>query len=192
MTLVFATNNNNKIFEIKNIIFKNINVLNLKDIGCNEQIKENGGSLEENALIKARYVKNNYGFNCFADDTGLEVFSLNGEPGINSARYAGKKNNSKNNMDKLLKNLSNSNNRDAQFRTSIALIINNNEYSFEGIIKGKITNKKTGDSGFGYDPIFKPLGYNKTFSELSLNEKNKISHRGIALRKMLNFISKIK
>jgi len=190
MELIFATHNKNKVLEIKNLIQKNIKLLSLSDIGFKGEIIEDGKSLDQNSLIKAKYIKSKYGMNCFADDTGLEVHSLNKKPGIYSSRYAGYPINSNNNIKKLLKNLSGFNNKNARFRTVISLIINENIYSFEGIINGKIIEEIKGNNGFGYDPIFIPNGYNKTFAELSLKEKNTISHRSIAINKMMNFLKK--
>ena len=190
MELIFATHNKNKVLEIKNLIQKNIKLLSLSDIGFKGEIIEDGKSLDENSLIKAKYIKSKYGMNCFADDTGLEVHSLNKEPGIYSSRYAGYPINSNNNIKKLLKNLSGFNNKNARFRTVISLIINQNIYSFEGIVNGKIIEEIKGNKGFGYDPIFIPNGYNKTFADLSLKEKNTISHRSIAINKMMNFLKK--
>ena len=190
MELIFATHNENKVIEIKNLIQKNIKLLSLSDIGFKDEIIEDGKSLHENSLIKAKYIKSKYGMNCFADDTGLEVQSLNNEPGVYSSRYAGYPINSNNNIKKLLENLSGFNNKNARFRTVISLIISKNIFSFEGIINGKIIHEIRGNSGFGYDPVFIPSGYNKTLAELSLKEKNTISHRSIAINKMMNFLRK--
>ena len=190
MELIFATHNENKVIEIKNLIQKNIKLLSLSDIGFKDEIVEDGKSLHENSLIKAKYIKSKYGMNCFADDTGLEVQSLNNEPGVYSSRYAGYPINSNNNIKKLLENLSGFNNRNARFRTVISLIISKNIFSFEGIINGKIIHEIRGNSGFGYDPVFIPSGYSKTLAELSLKEKNTISHRSIAINKMMNFLRK--
>lgn len=188
MKLIFATYNNNKVHEIKNLFPKKIKLLSLSEIGFKDEIIENGNSLHENAIIKAKFIKSKYGLNCFADDTGLEVFSLNNEPGIYSSRYAGSPINEEENIKKLYNKLSKHNNRSARFRTVISLIINQNNYYFEGIVNGKINDIIKGKNGFGYDPIFKPDGYNKTFAELSLKEKNLISHRSIAINKMLIFL----
>ena len=190
MELIFATHNENKVIEIKNLIQKNIKLLSLSDIGFKDEIVEDGKSLHENSLIKAKYIKSKYGMNCFADDTGLEVQSLNNEPGVYSSRYAGYPINSNNNIKKLLENLSGFNNKNARFRTVISLIISKNIFSFEGIINGKIIHEIRGNSGFGYDPVFIPSGYNKTLAELSLKEKNTISHRSIAINKMMNFLKR--
>ena len=189
--IVFATNNKHKLNEIRKITTGKIEILSLSDINCNEEIEETGTTLEENALIKARYVKNKYGYDCFADDTGLEVEALNGEPGVYSSRYAGADCNPEDNMIKLLTVLQGSNNRNAQFRTVIAAILNNKEHLFEGIVKGKITEEKKGNNGFGYDPIFMPNGYNHTFGELSNEVKNQISHRALAMDKVTAFLGLI-
>ena len=154
--IVFATNNKNKLNEIRDILGSTMHILSLHDINCHEEIPETGATIEENALIKARYVKENYGYDCFADDTGLEIKSLNNAPGVYSARYAGDEHNSEKNMQKVLDNLKNKTDRSAQFRTCIALIKGDKEYLFEGKIEGKIIAEKRGDSGFGYDPIFMP------------------------------------
>jgi len=188
MKLVFATNNKNKIKEIKNLIGNSIELLSLADINCHEEIPETSATIAGNALQKAQYVYEKYGYNCFADDTGLEIVSLNGEPGIYSARYAGEQRDANDNMDKVLINLKDQQNRNAHFKTVIALIIDGKETLFEGIAKGEITTTKSGSKGFGYDPIFKPLGYDITFSEMSLDEKNKISHRGKAVKQLSNFL----
>ena len=190
MELVFATHNKNKILEIKNLIQKNIKLLSLSDIGFKGEIIEDGNSLHENSLIKAKFIRSKYGINCFADDTGLEVHSLNNEPGIYSSRYAGYPINTNNNIKKLINNLERFNNKSARFRTVISLIINENIYSFEGVVNGNIIKEIKGKKGFGYDPIFIPNGYNKTFAELSLKEKNLISHRSIAANKMIRFLEK--
>jgi len=190
MELVFATHNKNKVLEIKNLIQKNIKLLSLSDIGFKGEIIENGNSLHENSLIKAKFIRSKYGINCFADDTGLEVHSLNNEPGIYSSRYAGYPINTNNNIKKLINNLERFNNKSARFRTVISLIINENIYSFEGVVNGNIIKEIKGKKGFGYDPIFIPNGYNKTFAELSLKEKNLISHRSIAVNKMIRFLEK--
>ena len=190
MELVFATNNKNKILEIKNLIQKNIKLLSLSDIGFKGEIIEDGNSLHENSLIKAKFIRSKYGINCFADDTGLEVHSLNNEPGIYSSRYAGYPINTNNNIKKLINNLERFSNKSARFRTVISLIINENIYSFEGVINGNIIKEIKGKKGFGYDPVFIPNGYNKTFAELSLKEKNLISHRSIAVNKMIRFLEK--
>jgi XTP/dITP diphosphohydrolase len=188
MQLVFATNNKNKIKELKNLLPTSLNVLSLEDINCKEDIPETSDTIAGNALQKAKYVFDNYGYNCFADDTGLEIESLNGEPGIYSARYAGAQRDANDNMDKVLDNLKEHSNRNAHFKTAIALIIDGTSTLFEGIAQGEITTTKSGAEGFGYDPIFKPEGYTTTFSEMSLDKKNKISHRGKAVRKLVEFL----
>ena len=185
--IVFATNNKHKLEEIRNILDNTLNILSLDDINCHEDIPETGSTIEENALIKARYIKEKYGYDCFADYTGLEIKSLNNEPGVYSARYAGNDHNSEKNMQKVLENLKGKNDRSACFRTCIALITSNNEYLFEGKIEGEIITEKKGESGFGYDPIFVPDGYTQTFAELGNDIKNKISHRALAVKKLINF-----
>lgn len=190
--IVFATNNKHKLEEIRNILDNTLNILSLDDINCHEDIPETGSTIEENALIKARYIKEKYGYDCFADDTELEIKSLNNEPGVYSARYAGNDHNSEKNMQKVLENLKGKNDRSACFRTCIALITSNNEYLFEGKIEGEIITEKKGESGFGYDPIFVPDGYTQTFAELGNDIKNKISHRALAVKKLINFLQPIK
>lgn len=186
--IVFATNNKHKLNEIRKITAGKIEILSLSDIECNEEIEETGTTLEENALIKAHYVKSKYGYDCFADDTGLEVECLNGEPGVYSSRYAGPDCNPDDNMNKLLNEMQGSDNRNAQFRTVIAAILNGSEHLFEGVVKGKITENKRGSNGFGYDPVFIPNGYNHTFGELSNEIKNGISHRAVAMEKFTAFL----
>ncbi|MFV5689281.1 non-canonical purine NTP diphosphatase [Flavobacterium sp. ZT3R25] len=188
MQLVFASNNKNKILEIQSMLPDSIKILSLESIGCHEEIPETAEIIEGNAILKANYVTRNYGYDCFADDTGLEVDSLNGEPGVFSARYAGEQRNADDNMDKLLEALSDKNNRKAQFRTVIALNLNGKQHLFTGIARGEITLEKTGNQGFGYDPIFKPEEYQKTFAQLSLDIKNKISHRGKATLQLIDFL----
>ena len=189
MQLVFATNNKNKIKEIKSLLPDSLEILSLDDINCYEDIPETSDTIAGNALQKAKHVFSNYGYNCFADDTGLEIESLNGEPGIYSARYAGAQRDANDNMEKVLANLTDKTNRNAHFKTVIALIIDGKETLFEGISKGEITTKKSGSEGFGYDPIFKPENHNITFSEMSLEEKNKISHRGRAVTQLINYLT---
>lgn len=191
MKLVFATNNLNKLKEVQDMLPNSIELLSLKDINCFDEIDETEITLEGNAKLKADYITNKFGYNCFADDTGLEVVSLDGKPGVYSARFAGEPANSENNMQKLLAELKNKSNRKAQFRTAVALNIKNNTFLFEGICKGEILTQKQGKKGFGYDPIFKPKGYNLSFAEMSSQEKNKISHRGIAIKHLVDFLSKI-
>ena len=188
MKLVFATNNKNKILEVQQMLPESIKIISLESIGCFEEIPETADTIEENAIMKANYVTQKYGYDCFADDTGLEVESLNGEPGVLSARYAGEQRNSDDNMNKLLEALANKTNRNAQFKTVIALNLKEKQYLFTGIARGEITMEKTGNQGFGYDPIFKPEGYNATFAQLSLEEKGKISHRGKATGQLIAFL----
>jgi len=188
MKLVFATNNLNKLKEVQEMLSNEIELLSLKDIGCFEDIPETANTLEGNAHIKANHITKNYGYDCFADDTGLEVFSLNGEPGVYSARYAGQPRNANNNMNKLLLNLSDKEDRSAQFRTIITLHLDGKSYDFEGVCKGVILSEKRGNQGFGYDPIFQPEGYETSFAEMSLEEKNTISHRKRAMQKLVDFL----
>ena len=190
MQLVFASNNKNKILEIQSMLPDSIKILNLEDIGCLEDIPETADTIEGNAILKANYVTHKYGYDCFADDTGLEVAALNGDPGVYSARYAGEQRSTDDNMDKLLNALSRKNNRNARFKTVIALNINGQQELFTGIADGEITLEKTGNKGFGYDPIFQPTGYTETFAELSLEIKNEISHRGKATQQLINFLMK--
>ena len=186
--LVFATNNEHKLREIREILKDKFEVLSLDDINCHEDIEETADTLEGNALIKARYITEKYGCDCFADDTGLEVFELNNAPGVISARYAGIDKDSKANMKKLLHELEGSSDRKARFRTVIALIIGGKEYLFEGIVPGRITEQESGDEGFGYDPVFMPEGYDVTFALMSSADKNAISHRGRAMSAMSEFL----
>jgi XTP/dITP diphosphohydrolase len=188
MELVFATNNKHKLEELQALLGEHFKLLSLKEIGCNEEIPEEQPTLEGNARQKSYYVFDKYGFNCFADDTGLEIESLNGEPGVFSARYAGREKNAEANMQKVLHKLSKIKNRNARFRTVISLVINGNEKQFEGIVDGEIIGKKKGTAGFGYDPIFRPNGFNATFAEMDLAEKNKISHRGRAVQKLVEYL----
>lgn len=190
MQLVFASNNPNKIKEIQHLLPNTIKILSLSGIGCEEEIPETSNTIEGNAIQKANYITQNYGYDCFADDTGLEVEALNGEPGVYSARYAGEQRNSEDNMDKLLANLQNHSNRKAQFKTVIALNLAGKQYLFTGIAKGEITLDKKGIKGFGYDPIFKPEGFSDTFAQLSVEQKGAISHRGKAVRQLIDFIKK--
>ena len=188
MKLVFATNNKHKLQEVRDIVGDRVEVLSLGDIDCHDDIPETADTLQGNALIKARHIYEKYGYNCFADDTGLEVEALGGEPGVYSARYAGEECNSEANMLKLLQNLTCENNRNAQFRTVIALIINGEEKLFNGIVKGTISNEKRGDSGFGYDPIFIPEGYTESFAQMSGEMKNSISHRYRATKQLSDYL----
>jgi XTP/dITP diphosphohydrolase len=187
-TLVFATGNPHKISEVEALLGEQYEIKSLKDIGCEEDIPETSPTIEGNALQKARYVVEHYGFDCFSEDTGLEVTALNGEPGVYSARYAGAGKDPEANIDLLLKKLEGTENREARFRTVIALIQNGEEHTFEGIVKGRITRNRQGKGGFGYDPVFIPEGYERSFAEMSRSEKNAVSHRGRAIRKFLAFL----
>lgn len=188
MKLVFATNNLNKLAEVQKMLPTTIELLSLKDINCFDDIEETATTLEGNAQIKANHISEKYGYNCFADDTGLEVPALNGAPGVYSARYAGEPTNAENNMQKLLNELHNKTNRNAQFRTSICLNLNGEQFLFDGVCKGQILSEKQGEQGFGYDPIFQPEGYNNSFAEMTAEEKNKISHRGLAIQQLVSFL----
>ena len=188
MKLVFATNNLNKLKEVQAMLPKTIELLSLKDINCNEEVDETETTLEGNAKLKAEYITKNYGYNCFADDTGLEVGALNGQPGVYSARYAGEAKNAEKNMQKLLLALKNKIDRNAQFRTAICLNLDGKQFLFEGVCRGEIIKEKQGQEGFGYDPIFKPTHSKDTFATMSSVEKNKISHRGIAVQKLVAFL----
>lgn len=189
MELVFATNNLNKLKEVQALIPSQIKLLSLNDIGCLEDIPETQHTIEGNAMQKAEYIKQHYGYDCFADDTGLEVEVLNNEPGVFSARYAGAQRNADDNMNLLLKKLNDKDNRKAQFKTVIALHLNGNIQTFTGICRGEITLQKSGKEGFGYDPIFKPNGYEQTFAEMNLELKNKIGHRGKAVNQLVSFLN---
>ena len=188
MKLVFATNNKHKLDEVRAIVGDRVEVLSLKDIGCHDDIPETADTLQGNALIKARYIYEKYGADCFADDTGLEVDALDGEPGVYSARYAGEDCSSEANMQKLLHNLTGTKNRNAQFRTVIALIIKGEEKLFNGIVTGRITEEKMGDSGFGYDRVFVPEGFSESFAQMSSEMKNSISHRFRATEQLSNYL----
>ena len=190
MKLVFASNNKNKIQEIQALVPNTIQIVSLEDIGCTEDIPETADTIEGNAILKANYVTSNYGYDCFADDTGLEVEALNGAPGVYSARYAGEQKDANDNMDKLLSELKDKSNRKANFKTVIALNLNGKQNLFTGIINGKIIEEKIGTNGFGYDPIFVADGFDKTFAELSIEEKSTISHRGIAVKELILFLQK--
>ena len=190
MDLVFVTNNQNKLSEIKNLISSNYNVLSLKEIDFCDEIEETEKTLKGNALLKAKHIHSRFGYNCFADDTGLEIDYLNGAPGVISARYAGPKSLAKDNINKVLLELKNVENRKARFVTVIALILNGEEYFFRGECLGKITKKVYGQDGFGYDPIFMPNGSNQTFAQISQQKKGEISHRGIAVRNLISFLEK--
>lgn len=186
---VFATNNSHKLEEVTAILGEKVELLSMKDIKCDTDIPETADTLEGNALLKARYIFDNYHLDCFADDTGLEVEALNGAPGVYSARYAeGEGHDAQANMLKLLHELDGKENRKAQFRTAISLILDGKEYLFEGVIKGEIIKEKRGDSGFGYDPVFMPEGYDRTFAELGNDIKNQISHRALAVQKLCEFL----
>lgn len=187
--LVFATNNAHKLEEVAAILGDQVELLSLNDIGCQADIPETAETLEGNALLKSSYIYKNYHLDCFADDTGLEVKALNGAPGVYSARYAGGEgHDAQANMLKLLHELDGKENRKAQFRTAISLILDGKEYFFEGVIKGEIIKEKRGDSGFGYDPVFMPEGYDRTFAELGNDIKNQISHRALAVQKLCEFL----
>lgn len=190
MDLVFATNNQHKLKELQALLGNEFRLLSLQEIGCEEEIPEEQPTLEGNASQKARYIFDKYGYNCFADDTGLEIEALGGEPGVYSARYAGEEKNAEANMKKVLEKMAKINERNARFRTVISLIINGEENQFEGIVNGKILTEKRGGSGFGYDPIFLPDGFEKSFAEMELAAKNEISHRGRAVRKLVTFLKK--
>ena len=186
--IVFATGNPNKLNEIKSAI-NGFEIVGLKDLGITEEIPETGNTLKKNALQKAKYVYDKTGLDCFSDDTGLEIEALNLRPGVYSAMYAGPDCNAENNMRKVLEELGETPNRNAQFKTVIALILEGKEYFFEGVVKGEILKEKTGKDGFGYDPIFRPLGYKESFAEMSIAQKNEISHRGLAVKKLVEFFS---
>ena len=188
MKLVFATNNRHKLEEVRAIVGDRVEVLSLNDIDCHDDIPETADTLQGNALIKARYIYDKFGVDCFADDTGLEVDALDGEPGVYSARYAGEECCSEANMQKLLHNLTGKIDRNAQFRTVIALIINGEEKLFNGIVKGTIAEEKMGDSGFGYDPIFIPEGFSESFAQMSSDQKNSISHRYRATKQLSDYL----
>lgn len=191
MKLVFATNNLHKLREVQEMLSNSIEVLSLKNIGCFEDIEETDSTLEGNAKLKADYITEKYGFDCFADDTGLEVEALDGDPGVYSARYAGEHGNAEKNMEKLLIELQNKSSRKAKFRTIIALNLRNKQYLFEGICEGEILNEKSGVKGFGYDPIFKPKNASCSFAEMNSEEKNIISHRGIAIQELVQFLNSL-
>ena len=188
MKLVFATNNKHKLQEVRDIVGNRVEVLSLSDIGCCDDIPETADTLQGNALIKARHIYGKYGLDCFADDTGLEVEALGGAPGVYSARYAGEECDSEANMRKLLENLTGKSNRNAQFRTVIALIIDGKEMFFDGIVKGTIATEKKGDSGFGYDPVFIPEGHTESFAQMSGEMKNSMSHRFRATQQLGDYL----
>lgn len=191
MRLVFATNNKHKLEEMRAILGGKVELLSLADIDCHDDIPETADTLEGNALIKARYIYDKYGCSCFADDTGLEVDALGGEPGVYSARYAGENNDSEANMRKLLQNLTGKSERSAQFRTVIALIIEGKEHLFEGIVQGEILHERCEGEGFGYDPLFRPQGYDESFAQLGNEVKNRISHRARAVEKLNDFLESL-
>ncbi len=188
MKLVFATNNKNKIKEIQSAILGKMEILSLDEIGFSGEIPEDYDTLKENALQKATYISTGFKVNCFADDTGLEIEALDGRPGVYSARYAGDQSSAENNIDKVLMELKGESNRKALFRTVISLKFNNRDYFFEGIVKGQILESRTGEEGFGYDPIFQPDGFRQSFAEMSIAQKNRISHRGLAVQKLVQFL----
>lgn len=190
MKLVFATHNDHKLKEVQQLLPEHIELLSLKDINCLEEIPETGDTLEENAQIKADYLTQTFGLDCFSDDTGLLVNALNGAPGVYSARYAGEQKNALDNMEKLLSELKGATDRSAHFKTVVHLNLKGESYTFDGIVEGQITTKKHGKGGFGYDPIFKPNGYDHTFGELTSAVKNAISHRGRAIEKLVEFLKK--
>ncbi|MFB9079745.1 non-canonical purine NTP diphosphatase [Flavobacterium procerum] len=192
MKLVFASNNKNKIAEIQSMLPESIQILSLEEIGCLEEIPETAETIEGNAILKADYVTQKYGYDCFADDTGLEVTALNGAPGVYSARYAGEQKNADDNMNKLLQALQNQENRSAQFKTVIALNLDGKQFLFTGIAKGKIIAEKKGTNGFGYDPVFQPENFAETFAELPLETKNTIGHRGKAVNQLIDFLNSTK
>jgi len=191
MKICFATNNPKKIEEVKAALGDSFEIVSLKDIGCSAELPETGDTLEHNAFQKAKYVKEHFGVDCFADDTGLEVDALEGEPGVYSGRYAGEPRSDERNIDLLLKNLENSSIRTARFKTVIALLLGDDAYKFEGIAEGEILKTRTGNGGFGYDPVFSPKGYTQSFAELTMAEKNAISHRGKAVSELIAFLSHI-
>lgn len=188
MKICFATNNKKKIEEVKSALGDDFTIVSLEEIGCREELPETGDTLNHNAFQKARYVKDHYGVDCFADDTGLEVAALDGAPGVYSGRFAGEPRSDGRNVDLLLSKMEGQDNRKARFRTVIALILNGEEHAFEGIAEGEIIHERTGTRGFGYDPVFVPNGFEKTFAELSLEEKNAISHRGKAVKALADFL----
>ena len=188
MQLVFASNNANKIAEIQNMLPEGIKILSLSDIGCHEDIPETADTIEGNAILKANYVTQKYGCDCFADDTGLEVDALDGAPGVYSARYAGGQRSAEDNIDKLLAELQNKTDRNANFKTVIALNRNGMQRLFTGVVNGEIIKQRKGNQGFGYDPVFRSEGHERTFAELSLEEKAHISHRGLAVRQLVDFL----
>lgn len=192
MKICFATNNKKKIEEVKAALGPGFQLVSLQEIGCDEELPETGDTLDHNAFQKARYVKDHFGVDCFADDTGLEVEALEGAPGVYSGRFAGEPRSDERNIDLLLEKMEGKPNRKARFRTVIALILEGKEYQFEGIAEGEILKERVGEKGFGYDPVFQPEGFDKTFAELSLEEKNEISHRGKAVKALIEFLNQRK
>lgn len=190
MDLVFATHNANKLKEVSLLLPKDIRLISLEDLGCHEEIPETETTLEANAQLKADYITKHYGISCFADDTGLIIDAINGAPGVHSARFAGEEKDSEKNMEKVLFELKNITSRTARFKTVIALNLNKKRMLFEGVVEGTITKEKQGAQGFGYDPIFIPVGYDQTFAQLPIHIKNKISHRGKALQKLIIYLTK--
>ncbi len=188
MKLVFSTNNNHKLKEVQEMLPKSIQLVSLKEINCTEDVAETETTLQGNAALKANFITQNFQLDCFADDTGLEVTCLNGKPGVYSARFAGEPTNAEKNMEKLLNEMAGFTDRSAQFRTVICLNLEGNQYFFEGICKGRILTEKRGSQGFGYDPIFQPNGFQKSFAEMSSEDKNRISHRGLAIEKLVAFL----
>ena len=189
MKICFATNNKKKIEEVNAALGPEFELVSLQEIGCVEELPETGDTLDHNAFQKARYVKEHFGVDCFADDTGLEVEVLEGAPGVYSGRFAGEPRSDERNIDLLLEKMEGKTNRKARFRTVIALILEGKEYQFEGIAEGEILKERVGEKGFGYDPVFKPIGFDKTFAQLSLEEKNEISHRGKAVKALIEFLN---
>ena len=189
MQICFATHNQNKVDELRKLVGKDLEILSLRDLGVADEIEETGTTLKENALLKAQYVSNNYAMACFADDTGLEVEALDGDPGVYSARFAGVPANNEKNIDKLLALLENQENKQARFRTVIALVKNDEQLFFEGIVEGEIIGKRRGRNGFGYDSVFLPNHFDRTFAEMDMEEKNLISHRAQAVKKLTNFLN---
>jgi len=191
MKLIFATNNQHKLFEVKKAIGSEFEILSLKELDFFDEIPETHETIAENAQEKSSFIYNKFKINCFADDTGLEIEALNGNPGVYSARYAGDNCSFEDNMNKVLEEMSGMKNRNALFKTVVSLIINGNEMQFSGIVKGKILEQKKGDSGFGYDPIFQPDGFDMSFAEMPINQKNQISHRGLAIKKLSNYLKSL-
>lgn len=189
MKLCFATNNKNKLKEVSSLLSGSLLLLSLQDIGCTEDLEETQDTIEGNSLQKADYIFNKYKVAVFADDTGLEVDTLNGEPGVKSARYAGEDRDNEANIQLLLSNLKSKSKRDAQFKTVITLITEKEQVQFEGVVRGRIAEAKLGDEGFGYDPIFVPDGYDVSFAQMSMAEKNEISHRGLAVKKLVDYLN---